>query len=124
MSDKPKKGVDEATTAGGVPIYVVQKRSKTGTLRQLKGPGAPRDVPLELDEIVIGRAQDAHLQIDSTSVSRQHAAVRRSESGFSLVDLGSANGIFVNSERIERAELRDGDSVQIGDALFLYRESD
>ena len=124
MSDQgSKKGSDEATAVGGVPLYVLQKRSKQCLLRQVKGPGAPRDIPLDLDEVIVGRAPESHLFLDSHSVSRQHAALRRSEAGYQCVDLESSNGVFVNAAKLDGAvELREGDSIQIGDALFLYQE--
>jgi pSer/pThr/pTyr-binding forkhead associated (FHA) protein len=123
MSDEgSKKGSDEPTAVGGVPLYVLQKRGKLCLLRQVKGPGAPRDIPLEADEVIIGRAPDSQLFLDSHSVSRQHAALRRSGAGYQCVDLASSNGVFVNAAKIESVELHEGDSIQIGDALFLYQE--
>ena len=123
MSDEgSKKGSDEATAVGGVPLYVLQKRTKNCLLRQLKGPGAPRDIRLDADELIVGRAPESQLFLDSHSVSRQHAALRRSENGYLCVDLQSSNGVFVNAAKIDTIELHDGDSIQIGDALFMYQE--
>jgi len=121
MSD-PKKSNEEPTLVGGVPVVMVQKKTKPFCLRQLKGPGAPRELPLELDEVVIGRAQEAQLMLDSGAVSRLHARLVRSGSTYRVEDLESANGVFVNGERTPRAELADGDSLQIGDAVFIYQQ--
>jgi len=123
MSDQePKKGSDEATAVGGIPLYVLHKRTKQCLLKQVKGPGAPRELPLDIDELIVGRAPESHLFLDSHSVSRQHAALRRSQAGYQCVDLESSNGVFVNAAKIDTVELKDGDSIQIGDALFLYQE--
>jgi pSer/pThr/pTyr-binding forkhead associated (FHA) protein len=114
---------DEATLAGAAPVYVVQRRGRKNLLRQVKGFGTPREVPLELDEVLIGRTSDAHLTIDSAAVSRKHALLRRSNDRYTCVDLDSSNGIFVNGARVSSKELHDGDMLQIGDALFLYVEA-
>jgi len=112
---------DQATVAGGVPVYKINKTAKPAVLRLVKGPGAPKDYVLDLDEVIVGRGQDAHVIIDSESISRRHAAFERSESGYRCRDLGSSNGLLVNATLVPSAELKDGDSVQIGDALFMYR---
>jgi pSer/pThr/pTyr-binding forkhead associated (FHA) protein len=109
------------TIIGGVPVVVVRKGAKAHVLRLVKGPGAPKDFKLDLPEIVIGRSLDAQVVIDSTSVSRKHASLRLEEDHYVVSDLDSANGIFVNAERAQRATLADGDSLQVGDAVFVYQ---
>jgi pSer/pThr/pTyr-binding forkhead associated (FHA) protein len=122
-NEPPSKGNsdDQATVAGGVPVFKMNKTSRPAALRLIKGPGAPKDYVLDLDEVIVGRSQDAHIIIDSESISRRHAAFERSEQGHRCRDLGSSNGLLVNAELVPAAELKDGDSVQIGDALFVYR---
>jgi pSer/pThr/pTyr-binding forkhead associated (FHA) protein len=112
---------EDRTVAGGVPVFKVAKSHRPAVLRLVKGPGAPRDYALDLDEVVVGRSHEAHIVIDSESVSRRHAAFARTEGGHECRDLGSSNGVLVNAEAVASAELKDGDSVQIGDALLLYR---
>src|SRR5688500_1129778 len=121
MADDTKRR--ESAVAGGAPVYVVQRRARPLFLRQIQGPGAPRDVQLELDEIVLGRALDAQVSIDSGAVSRRHAALVRKGDHYTCVDLESSNGVFVNGQRVSSQELKDGDSVQVGDALFLLQEA-
>ena len=105
---------------GGVPVFV-PKAQKPLVLRQIKGPGSPRDITLDLPEIVIGRALEANVSVDSPLVSRRHAMVRRGDSGYTVDDLESGNGIFVNGERVQAAPLRPSDTLQIGDALFVLQ---
>ncbi len=63
----------------------------------------------------VGRAPEAELQLSGASVSKLHAAVDREGDAFSLVDLGSRNGTYLNGERIEApAALRSGDVIRIG----------
>ena len=70
----------------------------------------------------VGRGDGCAVLLDSRSVSRLHALVQRRESGeFSLVDLGSRNGSFVNQRRVSvPAVLRDGDRLQFGDQELLF----
>jgi pSer/pThr/pTyr-binding forkhead associated (FHA) protein len=112
---------DQATVAGGVPVYKVDKKTRPALLRLVKGPGSPKDYALDLDEVIVGRSQDAHIIIESESVSRRHVAFERTNAGHLCRDLGSSNGLLVNAAQVQSAELKDGDSVQIGDALFMYR---
>src|SRR6266545_3130553 len=119
MSEPPKKNQEEPTLIGGVPVYVASTQ-KPACLRQVKGPGAPRDLLLELPETVIGRALEANVYIDSPSVSRSHARVLLSDSGYTIEDLGSGNGVYVNGERRESVALHAGDTIQLGDALFVF----
>jgi hypothetical protein len=114
---------NEPTVAGGAPVYVVQRRARPWFIRQVKGPGAPRDVRLDLDEVVIGRGHDTQVCIDSGAVSRRHAALIRSDDGYVCVDLNSSNGVYVNAKRVTRMELRDGDTIQVGDSLFMVQRA-
>jgi len=121
MSQPPKKSPEEPTVVGGVPVYVVSRQAKPPVLRQIKGPGAPRELALILDEIVLGRSAESHVCIDSSSVSRRHALLKRSEAGYVVEDQESGNGVYVNTQRVSSSALRAGDTLQIGDALFLYQ---
>jgi serine/threonine protein kinase len=68
----------------------------------------------EGQQIVVGRSRKADLYVNSPRLSRLHCAVRRSNSRFTLEDLGSANGTFLNGQRVKQAFLRPGDIVQVG----------
>jgi DNA-binding winged helix-turn-helix (wHTH) protein len=64
---------------------------------------------------IVGRDADAELFLDSPSVSRRHALIRVSGSQATLEDLGSKNGTFVGSRRIDApTPLADGDAIQVG----------
>src|SRR5512143_2301959 len=73
------------------------------------------------DTLTIGRAAEGDLVLDSPLVSRHHARLERSGSVHVLIDLGSTNGTYVNSQRIDRSELHAGDVVQIGPYRFTYQ---
>jgi diguanylate cyclase (GGDEF)-like protein len=74
-------------------------------------------------EISIGRDESNSIVIELTSVSRQHACVFQSGTGFSVKDLASRNGTYVNDHAIEgETPLHNGDILQLGDAIFKYLE--
>lgn len=52
--------------------------------------------------------------MDDVTVSRKHAEFRRSEGRFTVTDLASLNGTYLNGERVDSAPLTDGDEVQVG----------
>lgn len=67
------------------------------------------------DRDVIGRGTGADLVLTHPTVSSQHARVQRLRNGWSIEDLGSTNGTFVNGERIAEARaLQVGDGLQLG----------
>jgi pSer/pThr/pTyr-binding forkhead associated (FHA) protein len=62
----------------------------------------------------IGRSPDCDIFLDDVTVSRKHAVLLQEDGRFTIEDLGSLNGTYVNRRRIESAPLEDGDEVQIG----------
>ena len=66
------------------------------------------------ERTLIGRSPECDVFLDDVTVSRRHAEVVRDGETFTISDLGSLNGTFVNKERIESAQLEDDDEVQIG----------
>ena len=85
-----------------------------GVLIVKRGPNAGSKYWLDADVTQIGRHPESDIFLDDITVSRRHAEIRRGAEGFSLHDVGSLNGTYVNRERVEGAELRSGDEVQIG----------
>ncbi|HEX5895947.1 MAG TPA: DUF3662 and FHA domain-containing protein [Thermoleophilaceae bacterium] len=66
------------------------------------------------DRVVVGRSREADIVLADPNVSRRHAELRRDESGWQVVDLGSTNGIKVNGRRVDQAGLSPGDQITIG----------
>lgn len=78
--------------------------------------GRRREVPLDRDEITIGRREDNLVHLPDRNVSRRHARLLQKDGAVVLEDLRSANGTRVNGIRItEAVPLADGDLVRIGD---------
>jgi len=67
----------------------------------------------------IGRPPDNDIVISDLGVSKQHTELRRSPAGrYSITDLGSHNGTYVNGTRVSQQELNEGDIIAIGHAAF------
>jgi ABC-type multidrug transport system ATPase subunit/pSer/pThr/pTyr-binding forkhead associated (FHA) protein len=85
-----------------------------------EGPSAGKTYPLERGDILIGREPDSTLQIDSPGVSRKHARLIFQNNQYSIEDLGSSNGTFVNGERISKPwSLKNGDVISLGRMIQL-----
>lgn len=75
---------------------------------------------LDQPEMVIGRAGDCDICLDTRWVSRLHARIGRDEEGYWLEDAGSKNGVFVGGQRVVgRQRLSDGDRIQLAPGLEL-----
>jgi signal transduction histidine kinase len=87
-------------------------------------PGAADEhaYPLGATSATIGRAADQTICIVHSSLSRSHARVDPVGQSYLIVDLKSTNGTLVNGARVERAMLKDGDVVKLGDALLTFRQ--
>jgi pSer/pThr/pTyr-binding forkhead associated (FHA) protein len=81
----------------------------------------PSGMALEVGRpvVVIGRHSEADVRLPLPDVSRRHCKLVFSEAGWEIIDLNSLNGIRVNTERVMRAFLAQGDMVQIGGFTFV-----
>ncbi len=84
---------------------------------------ALKEVPIGVRPITIGRAPDNDIAIDNLAVSNYHARVYTEAGRLVVEDLNSLNGTFVNDLRVERAALRDGDSISIGKHHIVVDEA-
>jgi type II secretory pathway predicted ATPase ExeA len=75
---------------------------------------------LKPGRLVIGRTPDNDLQIDSKFISRHHCQLVTQPDSCLIEDLNSTNGIFVQSKRVRRHNLNDGDVVQVGQHEIMY----
>jgi transcriptional regulator with GAF, ATPase, and Fis domain len=80
----------------------------------LRGPDRSRALRLEREEVTIGSAPTADLQLSDSAVSRSHFTLRQTPEGYLATDLGSTNGTFVDGRRIREVYLRLGDKIELG----------
>jgi pSer/pThr/pTyr-binding forkhead associated (FHA) protein len=105
-SDRQLNPVDEAAVdalPAGHALLVVQR-----------GPGSGSRFLLDVDVVHAGRHPESEIFLDDVTVSRRHAEFHRDGESFTVSDVGSLNGTYVNRDRIDRVRLNDGDEVQIG----------
>jgi hypothetical protein len=90
-----------------------------GTVLTIRGGGRSWQVDLKPEGAVIGRSPGCDVVIDSPDVSRRHARIfRSSPDRWTIEDLGSSNGIFINGERLVSRSIMTGDVIEIGPALL------
>jgi pSer/pThr/pTyr-binding forkhead associated (FHA) protein len=75
---------------------------------------------LDEDEISVGRDPRADILLDDSTVSRSHAIFRRTSGRFTVSDSGSLNGTYVNRQRVDSMELKNGDEIMIGKFRLVF----
>ncbi len=113
--------------------YCASGRSSSPAAVGARGtiPGVPRLVALfgprrglsrDLDSrLVVGRSFDAGIHLLDEKVSREHCAIEPAGSGFTVRDLGSRNGTFLNGQRLAApAALTPGDQLGVGETVLVF----
>ena len=95
-------------------------RPGTALLVVLRGPNTGARFLLDAEEVSAGRHPDSDIFLDDVTVSRRHVEFHREGGGFSVHDVGSLNGTYVNREPVDVATLAGGDEVQIGKFRLVY----
>ncbi len=93
-----------------MPKLVIQQKGKP-----------PRSYSLDRHTTIVGRGRDCGLILPDISVSRHHAQVVQNEESVVIQDLGSQNGTSVNATRVSNQTLENGDVIQIGKFVLVYR---
>ena len=76
--------------------------------------GRQRDIPIEADEVSLGRSSVNDVVIDDPAASSHHCVIVRRENRYTLRDLGSTNGTFVNGSAVSEVGLAAGDVFNVG----------
>ena len=96
----------------------------------LRGELLAVPIPLEREQVTLGRALDADVRISDSRASRLHARITAEhdqatgETRYLLSDLDSTNGTILNGKRVDQAVLEDGDKFEIGDQLIRFEMLD
>ena len=102
------------------------KRDLRPALVFLSGELIAVPIPLEREEVILGRALEADVRVNDTKVSRRHAKINKvlnpetNEIEFVLTDFGSRNGMLVNGQRVSREILQNGDKITIGEHILRF----
>ncbi|MGQ9618021.1 MAG: FHA domain-containing protein [Candidatus Aminicenantia bacterium] len=89
-------------------------------LEVLEGPRKGEKIFITSSGLSIGRKKENDLPLEDPMVSREHARIEQELSGFSIRDLGSKNGVFVNDIMVDFSPLKNGDIIRIGSSLFRF----
>ena len=100
------------------------KRDLRPALVYLNGDLLAVQIPLDREEVILGRALEADVRINDTKVSRRHARINRimenDTTEYLLTDLTSRNGTLLNGEPVSREVLQNGDKITIGTHLLRF----
>ena len=98
---------------------------RPGTALLIVHRGANTGARFLLDNAVVsaGRGPESDIFLDDVTVSRKHAVFAREGDQFSVRDVGSLNGTYVNRERIEAIMLANRDEVQIGKFRLVFHQA-
>jgi hypothetical protein len=77
-------------------------------------------IAIDKDTMIVGRSRTCDVVIPSAKVSRQHASISRVDGELYIEDLGSANGVWFNGEKVTRAKINHGDAFTISDETLLF----
>jgi predicted component of type VI protein secretion system len=123
LSSPPVDDEEELTTRVTRPAAGPRPRPRrTHSLELTEGHGAPARVELRGDRLLLGRGDKVDIAVESEEVSRLHASFSRIDEEYQVEDLDSRNGVYLNGLRVHLALLREGDELQLGDIVYLYRE--
>lgn len=86
---------------------------------QVTTPQWTQDFPLHQDTLMIGRHPECEIVVDLPVISQRHAQLNRDGDTYTIVDLGSTNGLMVAGEYVTQKRLQDGDVLHISEELTL-----
>ena len=87
----------------------------------IDGPLSGRTFYLDESRVSIGRLESNDIRLEDLYVSRRHSLIRNEGDEYIIEDLNSANGTYLNGERVNAGSLKEGSIIQIGTSRFLFR---
>jgi hypothetical protein len=101
--------IEEIAQSQDKAMLIINRGSNLGSRFLITSQGAS-----------IGRSSSSDVFLDDVTVSRSHAKIESTSSGFSLKDSGSLNGTYVNNSSVTEHVLHSGDQIQIGKFHLLF----
>jgi pSer/pThr/pTyr-binding forkhead associated (FHA) protein len=113
---------DAAGPADDTVISLSDLPAGGGVLVVRAGPQAGLKVLLSQPLTRLGRHPDSDVFLDDITVSRRHSEIEQSNGSFTVRDVGSLNGTYLNQKRVEQAAIHNGDELQVGKFRLLFLE--
>ena len=112
------------TTIIGMPAITIPVTATATSDRPLTAEDLDTIARLSDDTALListrGAVSGSRYLLDDSTVSRAHAVFRRMNGAFTVVDAGSLNGTYVNRQRIDHAQLKNGDEIMIGKFRLVF----
>lgn len=117
--------LDAPGAADDVVVNLSDLPADAASLVVRNGPQAGTALTLAAHLTRLGRHPDSEISLDDITVSRRHAEIERTATGYVVRDAGSLNGTYVNQQRIDEVPLRQGDELQVGKfRLVFFQKAD
>ena len=117
--DDPVGSADEPTTEMALEAELIHHPA---VLVVTQGPTAGSRFELSEACVTLGRHPQSDIFLDDITVSRNHAEIYRDGLVTHVKDMGSLNGTYLNSRRVEDAGLKNGDELQIGRFKLVFHD--
>jgi pSer/pThr/pTyr-binding forkhead associated (FHA) protein len=122
LAEAQEAGDENKRTVPNTPLaHAATLLDRPNRLVMLAGSSPGSEYPLDRERLTIGRAEDATISVNHSSVSRLHAEVHALGDGrFEIVDKASSNGVRVNGAELRRGIIEPGDTIELGDVRFKF----
>ena len=95
----------------------------TGLIIVARGPNEGSTYLVD-GNATVGRHPESTIFLDDITVSRRHSVIERDGDQFLIRDVGSLNGTYVNHDRVDHKQIQDGDEIQVGRFVLIFRVGD
>ena len=103
-------------------LYYIKKESKEKVAILRFGGEESDKIAVIRDNISVVRAAENDVTIKDDAISKRQFHIKKTNKGYNLIDLKSANGTFVNGERVKSVILKNKDVIKIGDEIIVFEE--
>lgn len=110
-------------------LIIASYREKSSDKKRWRSVSADMEIadsnrvfPLSCDEILIGRHASADIRLSDLSVSRYHAMLTVADGVWTITDIGSKSGVYVNGTLIKERRLHENDVITLGSRRLLFRK--
>jgi pSer/pThr/pTyr-binding forkhead associated (FHA) protein len=123
VDSTPSDETSSQTSRRTVLINEPRRLPVVGWLVAMNGEHKGEDFRLHAGQNMIGAATDCQITLRDTTVTGRHASLRYQDGKFTLTDLDSTNGTYLNEspDRIAREELKDNDTIRIGEVVMKFK---